>query len=120
MSERLNEDSTITNPSIEAYKQYGIQPSKLRFMVNNLFYMPEEYKDCLEVYVLSEEYTTDFLSNIKDGMYLTISESYQIIYHKTDPTKLLRRAEYTSVKLSFRVADPIFNIIPTVLVMEIK
>jgi len=106
--------------SIEAYKQFGVTTSNLRFMMNNLFYMPENYKDCLTVYTLAEQPTLDFLARIEDGMYkVSRSISYQIIYHKTDPTKLLRRAEHTSVKLSFRVADPIFNILPTVLVKEI-
>lgn len=101
--------------SIDAYKKYGVRPSVLRFSIYNIFYFPEDYKDCLDKYYIVEQFTNLFLSTMKDGMY----EKYQVIYHKTDPTRLLRRQDYTTVKLSFRVADPIFNIPPTVLVMEV-
>ena len=106
--------------SIKAYNSYGVAPSNLRFMMNNLFYMPEQYKDCLEGYFIQEWLTEEFLSDIKEGSLPYMGRTYQIIYHKTDPTKLLRRQEHTSVKLSFRVADPVFNILPTVLVMEVQ
>lgn len=109
--------------SVTAYKKYGIQPSKLRFMIQNIFYFPEEYKDCLCKYTYDEYNTKSFLSQMKEGMFIVpedkATRSYQVIYHKTDPTKLLRRKEHTRVKLSFRVAQPEFNILPTVLVKEI-
>lgn len=109
-----------TCDSVTAYKRYGIAPSYLRFMVNNLFYLPEQYQDCLTRYSITEQNTDDFLAAIRDGMYNIGGIDYQVIYHNTDPTKLLRRQRYTSVKLSFRVAIPLFNILPTVLVKEIK
>ena len=107
--------------SIEAYNKYGIQPSKLRFMIQNLFYLPAEYKDCLSLYTTVEQNTVDFLANMNDGIFkMASSKYYQVIYHNTDPTRLLRRQEHTTVKLSFRVAQPEFNIPPTVLVKEIR
>ena len=50
--------------------------------------------------------------------------SYQVIYHKTDPTRI-KRAGLTyegrsHVKLSFRVAQPEFDIPNTVLVKLYK
>jgi len=101
--------------SITAYKTYGVTPSTLRFSMYNIFYFPEDYKDCLYHYQATKIATKDFLDTMMSGMY----GNYQVIYHKTDPTKLLRRQEHTTVKLSFRVADPVFNIPPTVLVMEV-
>jgi len=109
-----------TLDSIDAYNKYGVQPSNLRFMINNLFYMPEDYKDCLHGYYIKSHTTEEFLAEIDDGQVYDEGIPYQIVYHKTDPTKLLRRKEYTSVKMSFRLPDPIFNILPTVLVMEIR
>ena len=113
--------------SIEAYNTYGIQPSKLQFMIHNLFYFPVEYNDCLINYHLDIETTQSFLASIKEGRYewwyshdKEDKVSYQVIYHNTDPTRLLRRQEHTSVKLSFRVAQPEFNIAPTVLVKAIR
>lgn len=105
--------------SISAYNTYGVTPSKLRFMINNIFYFPENYKDCLWVYKLIELETHEFLAHMKDGMYKLGDRDCQIIYHKTDPTRLLRRQDHTTVKLSIRVAQPEFNILPTILVMEV-
>jgi len=106
--------------SIEAYKKYNIAPSYLRFMVNNLFYFPDSHRDLLTTYTLTAQYTDDFLDCMNEGVYMLGGVPYQVIYYKTDPSKLLRRAEYTSVKLSFRVTQPEFNILPTVLVKEIR
>lgn len=105
--------------SVQAYQTYGIAPTYLRFMIDNLFYFPSTHKDCLQTYFLQESSTKDFLDNIQDGTIYHEGCKYQVIYHKTDPTKLLRRQEHTSVKMSFREAHYEFNILPTVLVKEI-
>lgn len=105
--------------SIVAYDTYGVSPNHLRFMINNLYYFPASYTDCLHNYYLKEVDTHEFLTHIKDGMYNDSDRDYQVIYHKTDPTKLLRRQDHTTVKMSFRVAQPEFNLLPTVLVKEI-
>jgi len=106
--------------SIAAYKTYGVRPSYLRFMVNNLFYLPPTYQDCLHGYYSEVCDTAEFVDNIDEGQIYNEGIPFAIVYHRTDPTKLLRRQEHTKVKLSFRLVDPIFNILPTVLVKEIK
>jgi len=108
--------------TFDFYKRYGITPSKLRYMIDNHFYFPEQYKDCLSHYRMSQTSTARFLTSILEGTIIPLREgiTYQIIYHQTDPTRLKRRAAYTSVKLSFRVAQPEFDIIPTVLVKEVR
>ena len=106
--------------SIEAYNTYGVSPNHLRFMIQNIFYFPESYDDCLSKYYLTVIETHEFVAHMKEGMYDDSYDSYQVIYHKTDPTKLLRRQDHTEVKLSFRVAQPEFNLLPTVLVREIQ
>ena len=107
------------NNSIEAYNIYGVSPNHLRFMIQNIFYFPPTYDDCLTRYSLKVIETHEFVSHMKDGMYDIGDVSYQVIYHKTDPTKLLRRQDHTEVMLSFRVAQEEFGLIPTVLVKEI-
>lgn len=123
MSHTDNYNPLTYNPipaSIEAYNQYGIQPSKLRFMVHNLFYFPEDYKDTLTAYFLRVEDTDIVVDAIEEGMLDWDGTYYQIIYSNTDPTKLLRRKKHTQVKLSFRQVDPVFEIAPTVLIKEIR
>ena len=107
------------NNSVEAYNQYGVSPNHLRFMIQNIFYFPTSYDDCLSSYFLHVIETREFVAHINEGMYDTGDVSYQVIYHKTDPTKLLRRQDHTEVMLSFRLAKPEFGLIPTVLVKEI-
>ena len=111
--------SPLTLDSIEAYKRYNISPSNLRFMIQNIFYFPQGYKDALTSYHLSIVDTFIFINSIEEGLLCEDGILHQIIYHNTDPTKLLRRMQYTKVKMSFRQADPIFNIPPTVLVKEV-
>lgn len=107
--------------SIIAYRKYGVSPSTLRYAMYNIFYFPEKYADCM--YLIKQDTcdTSPFLRSIKEGMIQKVDRSYQIIYHQTDPYKLRRRAKHgnSHVKLSFRVAQPEFNIPPTVLVTEI-
>ena len=105
--------------SVTAYNKYGVSPSSLRFSIHNIFYFPQQFLPCLRRYFIQEVPTVDFLTYMQDGMLSWNNINYQVIYHKTDPTRLLRRKEHTTVKLSFRLADPIFNIPPTVLVMEV-
>lgn len=64
--------------------------------------------------------TKEFLTSMKDGTIKNNGITFQVIYHKTDPTRLKRKAEYTVVRLSYRIADNLFSLIPTVLVMELK
>lgn len=109
-----------TSDAILAYKKYNLSISQVRYMVNNLFYYPTEYKDTLTLYYTECIRTRAFLNSIREGTVKDSARNYQIIYHKTDPTKLKRRKEHTVVRLSYRVPDPIFGLIPTVLVMEIK
>jgi len=108
--------------TFKAYKKYGIAPSELRYMIDNHFYFPVQHKDCLSLYKLDEVLTVNFLSSLVEGTIMPYKEkvTYQVIYHQTDPTRLRRRAAYTSVKLSFRIAQPEFGIIPTVLVKEVR
>jgi hypothetical protein len=117
----MSEQKTNTFKCIE---KYGISPSLLRYMVDNLFYFPEENKDCLELYKLETMKTDLFLFFMAEGRLIHPKDGtetkYQVIYHNTDPTKLKRRQDYTIVKLSFRIAKPEFGIIPTVLVKEVR
>lgn len=106
--------------SIAAYNTYGVSPSHLRFMVQNIFYFPTMYKDTLTSYHLDVIDTPHFLSCIEEGMLDFQGTYHQIIYHNTDPTRLLRRAAHTRVKLSYREVDTVFGIPPTVLVKEMK
>lgn len=113
--------NTLYNPttlnSVEAYKKYGIAPSYVRYTINNYFYYPYNMRDTLDKYYIMRWNVGYFLSKIKEGMIEHQDVEYQIIYHKTDPTKLHRvSGTHAQVKLSFRVADPLFNIPPTVLV----
>ena len=107
--------------SVEAYKKYGVTPSNLRFSIHNIFYFPKQFKSCLEKYYIKEISTIGFLAYMYEGTLSLPNDNivYEVIYHKTDPTRLLRRQDHTTVKLSFRIADSIFNIPPTVLVMEV-
>ena len=119
MSSSHHKPKRNINNSIEAYNTYGVSPNHLRFMIQNIFYFPPTYDDCLWKYHLKVIETHEFVAHMKEGMYAEGGREYQVIYHKTDPTKLLRRQDHTEVMLSFRVAQPEFNLLPTVLVKEI-
>jgi len=101
--------------SIAAYKKYGVHTSNARYMVHNLFYFPYNYQDILEVYSTLFLPTNKFISSIKEGMIEYKGTHYQVIFYKTDPTKMRRRQEHTGVKLSFRIAKKEYGILPTVL-----
>lgn len=106
--------------SVQAIQKYGVPLSTARYMVYNHFYFPERYLDILSTYFTRRWETSHFFNIRCDGMIEYDGEYYQVIYHKTDPTKLYRRKDFTTVKLSFRVASSLFGIPPTVLVMEVR
>lgn len=109
--------------TFKCLEKYKISPSKMRYMVDNLFYFSEAYRDCLDLYKLEIIPTDSFIQQLIEGTIFHADNPeilYQVIYHNTDPTKLARRQYYTDVKLSFRIAKPEFGIIPTVLVKEVR
>jgi len=110
----------VAPDSVIAYRKHGVYPTKLRYVMNNLFYFPDKYASCLHRYYILQWQTEEFLARLIEGTIKHDGIRYQVIYHNTDPTRMRRKQAYTTVKLSFREADAIFNIIPTVLVLECK
>lgn len=104
--------------SIAAYNKYGIAPSQVRYIVNNLFYFPPRYNDLLIKLFINIINSNDFFNALHNGIIVNKEIAYQVIFYKTDPIKIRRRQKYTKVALSFRKVDSIFNIMPTVLVKE--
>ena len=109
--------------SITAHNKYGIPRSALTYMMQNQFYFDKAYIDCLSSYYIHQWKCGLFLTTIHEGIIEHWGISYQIIYHKTDPTtiaKIGKQCPAARVKLSFRVAQPEFNVQPTVLVKLYK
>ena len=120
----FNSSKSVSPSSIEAYNKYGVAPSNLRYAISNHFIFPDSLKDCLTNYFILEWTSNKFLGELHNGTIPaiankgdTVPTEFQVIYHKTDPIQL-RVCSY--VKLSFRIADPVFNLVPTVLVKEIR
>lgn len=105
--------------SVTAHNKFGIPRSSLTYMMQNQFYFDKKYSDCLSSYYIIQWECTHMLSEVREGMLLRDGIAYQVIYHKTDPTRLRRASTKhaaSHVRISFRVAAPEFNIPPVALV----
>jgi len=111
---------TFLCPSVQALKSYSIPTSKVRYAIYNIFYLSPKVVSTLDTFYAKEWEASYFMAIMANGTITHQGITYQVIYHKTDPVKLARRAEYVKVLLSFRVPNNLFSIPPTVLVKEIK
>ena len=113
-------NNTSKLASVNCYKKYGVERSLLTYIVHNNFYVTDLYRDCLDTYYILRWQASHMLSSITNGTLVHKGVTYQVIYHRTDPTRIKRAALLTHciryVKLSFRVAQPEFNIPATVLI----
>lgn len=114
----------VHTESYDIYKKYGIHKSELLYNVYNEFYFPDDLKPCLDKYYLIYWNTKYFLERLNYGTIRDVdalgdSVVYQVIYYKCNPAtlKALAKSQPTrKIKLSFRIVNSKYKILPTVLV----
>jgi len=104
--------------SIDAYNKYTMSRYVLTHIIKNTWSIGPEFQDCLSMYRLMVVPKDKFLKFFKFGQY-THPETripFDVVFHKTSRGKLLADDGIQEVMLSYRVAQPEFDIAPTVLV----
>lgn len=105
--------------SVTAHNKFGIPRSSLIYMMQNQFYYDKKYSDCLSSYHILQWECKYLLSEVREGMLYKEGIAYQVIYHKTDPTRIKRAGNKHAtsyVRISFRVAALEFDVPPVALV----
>ena len=105
----------LSQAAIQA--KYGIEKSFLRSLLNNQFYIPECFHECLTHYRLSIVSSTEFRTRIKEGTLIQHvadkSVEFAVIYSHCSPSSI---KSARTVRLSFRAAQPEIGLEPVVIV----
>lgn len=93
--------------AIAAYQKYGLTPTQVHYMLLNYFHYPEEYKDTLKHYFISQ-YSGDYLKNqIHHGTLSKNNFTFMVVYSKCTPYTAMKAAQ---IKISFRVPQDEFSL----------
>ena len=104
--------------SIDCIKKYGVPRSTIQYMGRKAFKIPENIRDCFSKYYLLSWNSAHLFANLicerpDSGLYIRHQDiNYVVVFTKTRD----RLQKQTNVWLSFRQAQPEFNIPAYVLI----
>jgi len=105
-------------PSILAYRKYHVHRSHLIYIMEKVKIFPYLlFGDCLYNLIDKRVKKDFFISQLNEGTIYRNGTTYKVVYHKTTPAFI--KNHIVSLTLSFRVAQPEFNIHPIVLISVI-
>lgn len=109
--------TVTTLNSIESYNKYGVHRSVLQHIASYLKSVPPEFRDCFSTYY-KLYWSRDYLiEQLRDSKYFITKDNkqYYVIW-KTSRGTFLNSSEKSQYCLSFRDAQPEFDIPPYVLI----
>ena len=105
--------------SIAAYNKFGLPRTSVDFMLKYTFHYPEQYKDTLVRYYKLYHKPEYFFSLLEMGAFYSKTDDmlYDVIYYKCTPSQLRMCKQ---IEMSFREAQPEFDLKPYVLVRGVE
>lgn len=108
---------TAVSDSIRAYRKYGVLRSLVHYQMINHFHYAPRFRDTLKTYFILH-WNADFTKDqISDGIISLASGDYTVIWYKLSPYDLHNQK---NLRLSFREAQPEYNLPAYVLITTMK
>lgn len=97
-------------------QKWGVSPSIVHHISLNNFSIHQYYRDCFSKYRLLYWSKSHFMQRAVAGIVESEDCEYVIVYHNCTRGRVIQCAEFQQLALSFRAANPEFNLPAYVLV----